>query len=262
MTRLTFRQISQWWLTAAVLVGAAVVWQAGVVGLHVSQVVLPAPSQVLKTLSGSPAYYLAETWSTVITTMAGFVAAVVIGTLLAILIVEVKILDKTIYTLVVALNSVPKVAVAPLFVIWLGTGAEPKIAIAFLIALFAVVIDTVLGLKSVPAEMLDLAHTLHGGRFAILWRIRLPCALPSIFSGLKVSISLALVGAVVGEFVASNQGLGYVIMAAEGTFDTPQMFAAITMLGIVGMILLWLVGVAERRCIPWHASQQHAGREA
>lgn len=258
MTARTFRQISQWWLTAGVLLGTALLWQIGVVGLHVPSVVLPAPGQILGTLAGSPGYYLQETWYTLVTTLLGFAGAVVIGTILAILIVEVKILEKTLYTLIVALNSVPKVAVAPIFVIWLGTGSQPKVAIAFLIALFAVVNDTVLGMKSVPPDMLDLAQTLRGGRLSILWRIRLPCALPSIFSGLKLAISLALVGAIIGEFVASNRGLGYVIMAAEGTFDTAQMFAAIVMLGIVGVILFQLVVIAERKLIPWHSSQ-HAG---
>ena len=248
--------ISQWWLTAAVFISAALLWQIGVVGLHVSAVVLPAPEAILKTLIASPGYFLMQTWYTLVTTLAGFVAAAIVGTLISILIVEVKFLEKTLYTMIVALNSVPKVAIAPLFVIWLGTGSQPKIAIAFLIALFAVVIDTVLGLKSVPSDMLDLAHTLRGGRWDVFWRIRLPCALPSMFAGLKVAVSLALVGAIVGEFVASDRGLGYVIMSAEGTFDTAQIFAANTMLAIVGVILFQIVGMAERRLIPWHHSQR------
>jgi NitT/TauT family transport system permease protein len=146
--------------------------------------------------------------------------------------------------------------VAPLFVIWLGTGAEPKIAIGFLIAVFAIVIDMVLGLKSVPPDILDLARSLRGGRMATLWRIRFPCALPSLFAGMKVAISLALVGAIVGEFVSSQRGLGYVILSAQGTFDTARVFAAILVLGIMGVALFWLVTLAERLAIPWHASQK------
>ena len=256
MTALAARHLSQWGLTAVVIVATLALWQMGVVGLHVHAVVLPAPTEIVRALGDAPVYYLVQTWYTLLTTLAGFAGAAVIGILLSILIVEVRVLEKTLYTLIVALNSVPKVAIAPLFVIWLGTGSQPKIAIAFLIALFAIVIDTVLGLKSVPAEMLDLAHTLHGGKLDVLWRIRLPCALPSMFAGLKVGISLALVGAIVGEFVASDRGLGYVIMTAEGTFDTSQIFAANAMLAIVGVVLFQIVSAIERKMLPWHTSQR------
>ena len=149
-----------------------------------------------------------------------------------------------------------KVAVAPLFVIWLGTDAEPKIAIAFLIAVFAIVIDAVLGLKSVPPDILDLARSLRGGRLATLWRIRFPCALPSLFAGMKVAIGLALVGAIVGEFVSSQRGLGYVILSAQGMFDTARVFAAILVLALMGIALFWLIAWLERFAIPWHASQR------
>ena len=194
-------------------------------------------------------------WYTLLTTLGGFVLAVVIGVALAVLIVEIKFLDNTLYAFILALNTVPKVAIAPLFVIWLGTGSSPKIAIAFLIAFFAIVIDTVLGLKSVPPDMLDLASTLRGNRWDVLRRIRFPCALPSLFAGMKVAISLSLVGAIVGEFVASERGLGYVILAAQGTFDTPRVFAAIFVLAIGGFVLFGILSMLERRVLPWHASQ-------
>jgi NitT/TauT family transport system permease protein len=151
---------------------------------------------------------------------------------------------------------VPKVAVAPLFVIWLGTGNEPKIAISFLIAMFAITIDSVLGLKSVPQDILDLAKSLRGGRLQTLWRIRFPSALPSIFAGMKVAISLALVGAIVGEFVSSNRGLGYVILSAQGMFDTPRVFAAIVVLAIESVLLFYAIVWMERLALPWHASQR------
>jgi NitT/TauT family transport system permease protein len=121
---------------------------------------------------------------------------------------------------------------------------------------FAIVIDTVLGLKSVPADILDLARAMRGGRLATLWRIRFPCALPSIFAGMKVAISLALVGTIVGEFVSSQRGLGYVILSAQGTFDTARVFAAIMVLGAMGVALFWLIAAAERLAIPWHVSQR------
>lgn len=241
---------------AAVLVAVFVGWELAVRAFAIKPIILPAPSAVFAELLSDPLWYLRHAWYTLAVTLGGFAFAVVFGVALAVAIVESRLLEKTIYALIVGLNSVPKVAVAPLFVIWLGTGAEPKIAIGFLIAVFAIVIDTVLGLKSVPADILDLARAMRGGRLATLWRIRFPCALPSIFAGMKVAISLALVGTIVGEFVSSQRGLGYVILSAQGTFDTARVFAAILVLGVMGVALFWLIAAAERLAIPWHVSQR------
>jgi len=243
-------------MALGVLVALFALWEVAVRALAVKPVILPPPSAVFVELAGDPLWYLRHAWYTLLVTLGGFALALVVGVLLAVAIVESRLLEKTIYALIVGLNSVPKVAVAPLFVIWLGTGAEPKIAIGFLIAVFAIVIDMVLGLKSVPPDILDLARSLRGGRMATLWRIRFPCALPSLFAGMKVAISLALVGAIVGEFVSSQRGLGYVILSAQGTFDTARVFAAIFVLGAMGVALFWLVTLGERLAIPWHASQK------
>ena len=240
----------------AAIVAVFLLWEAGVRAFKVKPVILPPPSAVLADLFSAPGWYLGHAWSTLLVTLGGFALAVLVGVLLAVLIVESRLLEKSVYALIVALNSVPKVAVAPLFVIWLGTGAEPKIAIAFLIAVFAIVIDTVLGLKSVPPDIVDLARSLRGGRLATLWRIRFPCALPSLFAGMKVAISLALVGAIVGEFVSSQRGLGYVILSAQGMFDTARVFAAILVLAVMGVALFWVIAILERLAIPWHASQK------
>lgn len=233
-----------------------VVWQVLVEAFHVRQVILPAPSAILEALAAQPGWFMQEGLYTMLTMLIGFGLAVVVGILLAILIVEVKLLENTLYALIAALNSVPKVAIAPLFVIWLGTGYGPKIAIAFLIAFFPIVIDSVLGLKSVSKEMLDLASSMRASQLAQFWRIRLPTALPSIFAGMKVGISLALVGTIVGEFVASDHGLGYIILTAQGTFETAQIFAANILLGAAGIVLFWGMTLLERRCVPWHASQR------
>jgi NitT/TauT family transport system permease protein len=244
-------------LTAiAVTVLLLAAWEAAVRGFAVKPIILPPPSAIWAEFASHPSWYLMHGWYTLLVTLGGFALALGIGVLLAVLIVESRVMEKTVYALIVALNSVPKVAVAPLFVIWLGTGVEPKIAIGFLIAVFAIVIDAVLGLKSVPPDILDLARALRGGRLATLWRIRFPCALPSLFAGMKVAISLALVGAIVGEFVSSQRGLGYVILAAQGTFDTARVFAAIGVLAVMGIVLFWAVASAERLAIPWHASQK------
>jgi NitT/TauT family transport system permease protein len=240
----------------AVLVLVFVFWEFSVRAFGVKPVILPPPSSVLLEFASDPVWYLRHGWYTLLVTLGGFGLAVVVGVALAVVVVESRLMEKTVYALIVGLNSVPKVAVAPLFVIWLGTGVEPKIAIGFLIAVFAIVIDAVLGLKSVPPDILDLAKALRGGRLATLWRIRFPCALPSLFAGMKVAISLALVGAIVGEFVSSQRGLGYVILSAQGTFDTVRVFAAIFVLAVMGVLLFWVVSAAERLAIPWHSSQK------
>ena len=240
----------------AVLIALFAGWELAVRAFAIKPIILPAPSAVFAELFSDPLWYLGHAWATLVVTLGGFAFAVLFGVVLAVAIVESRLLEKTIYALIVALNSVPKVAVAPLFVIWLGTGAEPKIAIGFLIAVFAIVIDTVLGLKSVPTDILDLARSMRGGRLATLWRIRFPCALPSLFAGMKVAISLALVGAIVGEFVSSQRGLGYVILSAQGMFDTARVFAAILLLAMMGVALFWVIALLERLAIPWHASQK------
>jgi NitT/TauT family transport system permease protein len=243
-------------MALVVLLGIFVAWEVLVRTMGVKPVILPPPSSVWLEFWTDPVWYLRHGWYTLLVTLGGFGLAVAIGVALAVLVVESRLMEKTVYALIVGLNSVPKVAVAPLFVIWLGTGVEPKIAIGFLIAVFAIVIDAVLGLKSVPPDILDLARALRGGRLATLWRIRFPCALPSLFAGMKVAISLALVGAIVGEFVSSQRGLGYVILSAQGNFDTVRVFAAIFVLAVMGVLLFWIVSWAERLAIPWHSSQK------
>jgi NitT/TauT family transport system permease protein len=255
-------RLSAWRSRAITLVTAIVLllaWELFVRLAGIKPIVLPAPSVIWGEFASTPQWYLLQAWYTLLMTLGGFLTAVIVGVAIAVLIVESKLLENTKFTLIVGVNSVPKVAVAPLFVIWLGTGNQPKIAISFLIALFPITIDSVLGLKSVPQDILDVAKSLRGGRFATLWRIRFPSALPSIFAGMKVGISLALVGAIVGEFVSSNRGLGYVILSAQGMFDTPRAFAAIMVLAVESILLFYAVVWIERFALPWHASQHSHG---
>jgi NitT/TauT family transport system permease protein len=239
----------------ASLLSFLVLWEVLVHVLKVRPIMVPPPSAVLKELFSEWPWYLGHAWYTLLTTLAGFALAVICGVGIALLLVSSRWFESAIYPLIIALNSVPKVAVAPLFVIWLGTGAEPKIAIAFLIAIFAVIVDTVHGLRSVPQDVLDLGRVLKGSPTDFFFKVRLPSALPSILTGMKVAISLALIGAIVGEFVSSQRGLGYVILSAQGTFDTPRVFAAIFVLVIMGIGLFGLLAWLEKRATPWR--QKH-----
>ena len=176
---------------------------------------------------------------------------------MALMIAYSRTVESFVYPLLVFSQSVPKVAIAPLFVVWFGFGIIPKVIAAFLLGFFPVVVSTVVGFKSVERDMIDLARSMKASKLQIFMRISLPQALPSIFAGLKVSVTLAVVGAVVGEFVGSNSGIGYVLQIANGNFDLPLMFAALTILSLVGVILFALVDLVERFMIPWHASQRN-----
>ncbi|WP_151445951.1 ABC transporter permease [Lacisediminimonas profundi] len=230
-------------------------WEALVHLLKVRPIMLPPPSAIFKELISEPVWYAGHAWYTLLTTMAGFVLSVVFGVAIAMLLVGSRWFESAVYPLIIAMNSVPKVAIAPLFVIWMGTGAEPKIAIAFLIAVFAIIVDTVHGLRSVPGDILDMGRVLKGSTLDFFFKVRLPCALPSILTGMKVAISLALVGAIVGEFVSSQRGLGYVIMSAQGTFDTARVFAAMFLLSLMGIVLFGALAWIEKRATPWRVPQ-------
>ncbi len=235
-----------------------IVWEVLVRVLGVREFIVPPPSKIFADLASAPRYFASETLVTTIATLAGFAIAVVLGVVFAIAIVYSPFLDRTLYTLLVALNAVPKVALAPLFVIWLGTESKPKIAIAALIAIFPILVDTVHGLRSIDPEMINMARAGHASAAKTLLMVRLPNALPSMFAGMKVGISLALVGCIVGEFVAGDNGLGHVILVAQSSFDTPRLFAALIVLGVLGTLLFKLVDWIEGRAIPWHVS--HRGR--
>lgn len=232
------------------------VWECGVRYFQASPLILPAPSAIFAAFGETPWIFIRHLGYTLAVTAAGFALAVILGIILAVGIVYSSFLERTVYTLLVALNSIPKVALAPLFVIWMGTGTEPKIAIALMLALFPIVIDMVLGLRSVEPDMLHLARVSHASPMQVLFKIRFPCALPSLFAGMKVAISFALVGAIVGEFVAGSMGLGFQILVAQGQFDTVRVFVSLVLLGIAGTILFFIVDYAERLFLPWHVSQR------
>jgi NitT/TauT family transport system permease protein len=241
-----------------VIVALLIIWELVVRIFDIKPFLLPAASSVLIELLRNPMWYFGHTVNTLIETLLGFGCALLLGVIMAIGIVSSRLVEQTLYTVLVTLNSIPKVALAPLFILWLGTDLQPKVAIALLVAVFPIVIDTVLGLRSVEPDMLDLARSLRGDRGQILWKIRFPNALPSMFAGLKVGISFAFIGAIVGEFVASQSGLGYVIISSQASFDTTRMFAAIILLALVGTTLFYLVEIAEGALVPWHVSHRRS----
>jgi NitT/TauT family transport system permease protein len=163
-----------------------------------------------------------------------------------------KLRDIVMPLLLVA-QLVPKVAIAPLLLIWFGYGLFPKVLVAFLVAFFPIVVNGASGLASVQPELLDLGHSLQASRWQTFWKFRIPSALPELFSGMKVAVTLAIIGAIIGEFVGGNRGLGYLIIVANQELDTPLAFAAIFLLSAAGIALYAIVEMFERMLIPWHA---------
>ena len=243
-----------------VLGGVVGLWQAVVVAFRIPPFLLPSPVVVVQEFLASPDFYLSNTAFTLMTTVSGFVFALVFGVALALLIVSSRVFDRVVFTLLSALHSVPKVALAPLLVIYLGTGMTQKIVIAAMIAIFTIVMNTVVVLRAVDPEVLSMAHSKQASRLAILLKVQLPHALPNLFGALKAATTFTLIGAIVGEFVAGQQGLGYVILTAQGAFDTPRAFVAVVILGLVGTSLFHLLAFVERKAIPWHVSVRSESR--
>ena len=222
---------------AAFSVAVIVIWQIVVSVFDVQPLVVPSPVDVAQAAKDHWHDLLSQTWPTLIEILVGFAISVVSGVLTAILITAVPVVDKMLRPLLVASLVVPKIAVAPLFVVWFGFGYAPKILLTALIAFFPIVVDTALGLKSLPREMELLMRSMGAGRLRSFFKIVFPHALPNIFAGLKVGIALAVVGATVAEFVQSSEGLGFLLLQADQNLNTPLFFAGILVLTIVGIAL-------------------------
>jgi len=227
-------------------------WEIGCKAFSIPSFVLPAPTDILRAFIERGDLFISHSWVTFYETVGGFALAVVLGVLIAAIIVVIPALNDIVMPLLLISQLVPKVAIAPILLIWFGYGPFPKILIAFLIAFFPIVINTAAGLASVEMATLDLAYSLRATRWQIFWMFRVPSALPELFNGMKIAITLAVIGAVVGEFVGGSSGLGYLIIVANSELNTPLAFAALTLLSLGGIILYVMVEGAERILIPWN----------
>jgi NitT/TauT family transport system permease protein len=232
----------------ALLVAA---WWGAKLAFDIPTLLVPSPPEVVEAFQRLPDYVLGHAWYTLRMTVIGFGLSVLIGVSIAVAIASSTTLERMFYPLLVALNAVPKVALAPLLVLWLGFEEAPKVWMVVLICFFPIVVSTAYGLVSTPAELIEYARSLGAARWRAFVKVRFPNALPQVFVGLKVAISLALVGAVVGEFAGGGDGLGYVIETAGQAADTPVAFVAIVLLGIMSIALFYLVVGLERLLLPW-----------
>ena len=221
------------------------VWHVGVVAFNVAPVILPRPGLVLDSTIANWRLIVSEGWITLLESLYGFVLAFLLGVPLAVAIAGSRTLNLMFYPLLIATQSLPKVALAPLILVWLGTGMESKLAIAWLVAFFPIVVDTATGLRNTPAEFLDLATAVRASRFQTFWKIRFPAALPFVISGSKVAITLAVIGAVIGEFIGSNEGLGNLLLVANSQINIPLAFACLIGLAVIGIGLYGAVAAVE-----------------
>lgn len=246
----------QWMPPALTVIGTLAVWEVVVVGFKLPEYLLPAPSGILSAMTAEWRYLVVHTAVTVYEILWGFFLSIAIGVPLAMAVVYSPVLERAVYPLLVASQSIPKIAIAPLLIFWAGLGIFPKVLVAFLIAFFPIVIDTVVGLRSVEPEMLHLARSMGAPERRVFLKIRFPHALPNVFAGLKVAVTLAVVGAIVGEFIQADRGLGYALLQANAMLNTKLSFAAILILAGIGVALFVIVDWIERLLIPWHASRR------
>jgi NitT/TauT family transport system permease protein len=252
----TREKLAPWLLTVAI----AVVWQAIVWVFDVSEFIFPGPVAIFRALVDYAGPIAGHAWKTFWTTMAGFALGVVVGLLLGLIVGSSRFVYSALYPLLVAFNSVPKAAFVPILVVWFGIGAVPAILTAFLICFFPIVVNVATGLATLEPELEDVLRSLGAHRRDILLKVGLPRSLPYFFASLKVAITLAFVGAVVSETVASNDGIGYLMMSAGSSMRMPLVFAGLFVIGVMAMVMYSLFAVVERRTTGWaHRGSQAPG---
>lgn len=226
-------------------------WWLATIVFDIKPIFLPAPPEILSTFGNRPDHLMEQTWATLWATLLGFGVSVVAGLLLAVAVTASRAVNRALLPQIVAINAIPKVAIAPLLIVWLGFGQSTRVVLAFLIAFFPIVVATMAGLISVPADLGELSRSLSASRWQTFTKIRFPWALPQIFVGLKLGITLAVIGTVVAEMQVPNAGLGAVIKIAAASSDTPRAFAAIILLMVLSVGLYYAVVALERLALPW-----------
>jgi NitT/TauT family transport system permease protein len=239
------------WIAMLIII---LLWDLSIRLFHIPAYLLPSPLSVIDEIWRRRSLLVVASLWTGIEIWAGFALAVLLGLGLGIPIAYSRSLESAILPVVVVQQVIPKVAVAPLLLIWLGYGLTPKIFIAALISFFPILVNTIKGLRTVDIELTQWIGTLGATRFQLFVKLAMPWALPYIFAAMKVAITFAVVGAVVGEFVGSDRGLGYLILQSTNVLDTKLTFAALTVLSFIGIVSYWIILLAERLMVPWERS--------
>jgi NitT/TauT family transport system permease protein len=232
--------------------GLILLWEGAVRLFAVPSFLLPAPSAIVQALVATPfSVWMGHVWATLRVALMGYALAIAVSVPLAVALASSRFLSRTLYPILVVIQSTPIVAIAPIIVVTLGASDLPRVVITFLIAFFPIVVSTVTGLMSTPDELVELSRSLRAGRTREILHVRLPFALPHLFSALKISTTLAVVGAVVAEFVAAEKGLGFFIAFSTSYFKIPTAFAGLAVLVTISLLLFRLVGLVQRAFAPW-----------
>jgi NitT/TauT family transport system permease protein len=245
------RRVLRWLAPVATFVLLVVLWDAATRIFGWEPWLVPPPGDVAQAMWDYRDLLPEHTWVTLWESLAGFGLAIVVGIPLGGLIAYSRVMELTVYPILLGLNAVPKIAIAPILILWMGFGPGPKILVSFLLCVFPIVIATATGLKQTPAELVELSRSLCASQWQTFRRFRFPSALPEIFIGLKVAISLAVIGAVIGEFVGASEGLGWVIVNSGANVNTSLAFAAMVILAVVSIVLFYAIELLERLLVPW-----------
>jgi len=254
MSRAAARRRADWLPVALVLGAAVLAWEAGVRAFHIPNWLLPAPSAVLIALATTPDLLAGHTLVTLAEVALGFVLALVTGVALALLIAWSPALERSLYPFLIVSQTIPMSAIAPILLIWLGYGIEPKVLVVALACFFPIVVSMADGLRAADPELVNLMRTLGASRATIFRTVRIPGSLPHLFSGVKIAITISLYGAVIAELTGGSAGLGYLIRRSISQFLTERVFAAVVILGALGILFFALATLAERWLLPWHTA--------
>lgn len=245
------RRRLQAWLPWLIIVGTLVVWEAGVRAFAIPPFILPAPSAIAESMIRWWQPLLDNSAQTLMTTLVGFGAAIVFGLFLGVLIGSSTLLYHGLYPLLIGFNSIPKVAVVPILVIWFGIGTVPAIITAFLISFFPIVVNVATGIATVEPELRDVLRALGARKRDIMFKVGLPRAMPYFFASLKVAITVAFVGSIVSETVAANKGIGHLMILASSRFDVPLVFSGLIVTAIMGISMYLVSAAIESRVTGW-----------
>ena len=247
-----------WLIPVAILAGLLVAWELWVQLADVPKWQLPAPSAIGKELGTSSDLLWDHTLVTLQEIVIGFMAALIAGLGLAGAIAYSRVMERSVYPIVIASQTVPIIAIAPLLLIWVGYGLTPKIIIVALICFYPIAVNTVDGLKATDPDMVNMLRTLGASRWQVFTKLQIPTALPFMFSGIKIGVSVSVIAAVIGEWVGASEGLGYLITYSQPLFLTARVFAAIFVLSVMGISLFVLAVIAERMVMPWHFNEKRS----
>jgi ABC-type nitrate/sulfonate/bicarbonate transport system permease component len=257
------QKASLWLPPALIALGLLAAWEGYVRIFGVQRWLLPAPSVVVTTVFDSAGLLARHTWVTLEEVIVGFGVSLVAGVLLAVGITLSRTAERALYPFVIASQTIPVIVIAPLLLVWVGYGLAPKVIVVALIAFFPIVVNTVDGLRAIGPDTVNLMRTLGASRWQIFTKAQLPSAMPYFFSGAKVAVAVSVIGAVIGEWVGSSQGLGYLMIRSKPQFLTERVFAAMAILSVMAVGLFALVGLAERLAAPWrHRERQSRALES